>query len=201
MSTEDPRTLTLLLNRMQSGDVDAAERVARALHATLHGDAAFLMRSERPGHTMTGEDLFQSAWIKLMGQERVTWQSRAHFRGAFAKEMRRLLIDHARTRGRLKRGGGAERVPLDELVCVSSDRGVDLLALGEALDRLERMDERKARVVEMKWFFEMTTAEIAHVLGISERQVQKDWEFTRAWLAAELNAGSAATLGAPRSGG
>lgn len=182
MSDNATENLTLLLNAMQSGDREAAERVAGRMHETLGAVADALMRGERAGHTLTGEDLFQMAWMKLMGQQEVTWESRAHFRGAFACEMRRILIDHARRRRREKHGGTFRRVALDDLAEATESRGIDLVEMGDLLEQLGAQSPRHVQVVEMKFFLDMTSSEIAHILGVSTRTVEGDWSFAKAWL-------------------
>lgn len=133
--------------------------------------------------------------MRLVGPSDVSWQNRAHFFGAAAKAIRRILTDHARSRGRLKRGGGrgGARLPLEEEhLVVDGENALDMLALDEALDKLARLDGQKARVVELRYFAGLSVQEVALALGVSESTVARDWQFARVWLHKELAAGTAA---------
>lgn len=146
-----------------------------------------LLQSERKGHTLQATSLVHEAYVRLAGQTRVEWQNRAQFFAVAATAIRRILIDHARTRHRQKRGGGALRLTLSESIeSAADDEGVDILELDDAMTRLAQFDERKARIVEMKYFGGLTTAEVAQALDLSERMISKDWALARAWLHREL---------------
>jgi RNA polymerase sigma factor (TIGR02999 family) len=147
---------------------------------------------ERPGHTLQPTALVHEAYLRLVDQTRVNWQGRTHFFAVGARVMRNLLIDHARARGRAKRGGEWHRVTLADGVAPFEDGDLDheqLLALNGALDRLAALDERQARVVELRFFGGLTVAEVAHLLGVSRRTVEGDWTHARAWLKRELTRG------------
>lgn len=149
----------------------------------------FMARESRD-HTLQPTALVNEAYLRLVDQSRVDWRGRSHFRAVGARVMRRILIDHARRRGGLKRGGDLQRVTLGDSILSPSDPDVDLpelLALNDALDELARLDERQARVVELRFFGGMTTVEIAETLGVSERTVADDWKHGRAWLKRELS--------------
>jgi RNA polymerase sigma-70 factor, ECF subfamily len=155
------------------------------------------LRGERPGHTLNTTALVHEAYLKLVGVERVEWQDRAHFYAAAAGAMRRILIDYARTRKRVKRGGeNAVQVPLVEALDLAVERSEDLLALDEALTRLETQNQRQGRVVECRCFAGLSVDETAAALGISPATVKRDWDFSRAWLNRELgpSAGNPAAL-------
>ena len=128
--------------------------------------------------------------MRLVDQSRVDWKGRTHFLAVGAAAMRRILVDHARARGRAKRGGGWERVTLDAAVAPEGRSEVDVLALHEALEKLTRLDEHQARVVELRFFAGLTVEEVAHVLGVSKRKVEGDWTHAKAWLRAELGSGT-----------
>lgn len=148
------------------------------------------MARENRDHTLQPTALVNEAYLRLVDQSRVDWRGRSHFRAVGARVMRRILIDHARRRGGLKRGGGRQRVTLGDSVLSPPDPDVglpELLALNNALDKLARLDERQARVVELRFFGGLTTVEIAEALGVSERTVADDWKHGRAWLKRELS--------------
>jgi RNA polymerase sigma-70 factor (ECF subfamily) len=147
------------------------------------------LRRERADHTLQPTELVHEAYERLADQTRVNWRGRTHFFAVAAQVMRRLLVDHARQRGRRKRGGGAQRITLGGLADrAGPDLGLEeLVALDRALKKLAELDEREARGVELRYFAGLTTEEIANVLGVSERTVRNDWAFARAWLKRELS--------------
>jgi len=150
---------------------------------------AFMARENRD-HTLQPTALVHEAYLRLVDQSRVNWQGRTHFRAVGARVMRRILIDHARRREGLKRGGGQQRVTLGDSLLQPPDPDVDLpelLSLNDALDKLARLDERQARVIELRFFGGLTMSEIAEALGVSERTVGDDWKHGRAWLRRELS--------------
>ena len=175
---------TLLLRRIESGDREAGAELLELVYGELRDLAAGYMAGERAAHTLQPTALVHEAWVRLMGAEGA-WKDRAHFVGFAALAMRRVLVDHARRRRAEKRGGG-RREPLDTVVAVFEERGADLVALGEALERLEALDPELARIVERRFFAGATNAEVAADLGVSERTVERGWSTARAWLRAEL---------------
>jgi RNA polymerase sigma factor (TIGR02999 family) len=131
--------------------------------------------------------LVHEAFLRVLDQSRVEWRGRTHFLAIGAQAMRRILVDHARRRGRAKRGGGWARIALEDAATISSRRDEDVLAVDEALHKLARLDPRQANIVEMRFFSGMTVAEVAEVLGVSKRTVENEWSVARAWLRRELN--------------
>ena len=176
----DP-SITELLAQARSGDNDAAEAVARAVHGELRVLAASYLSRERPDHTLQPTALVNEAYLKLLGQERVTWKNRSHFFGIAANIMRRILVDHAR-RSHAARRDRANSVTLDESLSVEA-RGVDdILGVHEALDRLAVLDPRQARIVELKFFAGLSLEEIAEVVEVSTATVSREWAMARVWL-------------------
>jgi len=155
----------------------------------LHRLASSYMRRERRNHTLQPTALLNEAYLRLLGQNRTDWRSRAQFFGVAAQFMRRILVDHARARVSAKRLGGAAE-PLDEATVAAPSRPPELLALDEALERLARVDPRKARVVELRYFGGLTVEETADVLEVSAITVMRDWSFAKAWLQRELHHGA-----------
>jgi RNA polymerase sigma factor (TIGR02999 family) len=160
-----------------------------AVYEQLHRMAARQMRRERPGHTLQTTALVNEAYLKLVNQKETDWKNRAHFFGVAARVMRRILVDHARGRLAGKRGGGLEALPLNEALVFSEDRCAQVVALDDALKQLETKDERVSRVVELRFFAGLSVDETAEALRISARTVKRDWNFGRAWLRSELQAG------------
>jgi len=173
--------VTQLLIDWSKGDRAALDQLMPLVNAELRRLAAHYMRRERPGHTLQTSALVNEAYLRLIDQKSVNWQSRAHFFGIAAQLIRQILIDHARKRQSAKRGG-AQRVSLDETAVVSRERSVELLALDEALDRLAAFDPRKARIVELRFFGGLNLDETAEVMGISSPTVQREWRSAKAWL-------------------
>ena len=188
--TAPPSEITELLVRWSNGDSAALERLLPLVEAELHRLAHSYMRRENEDHTLQTTALVNEAYLKLCDQTRVRWQNRAHFFGIAAQLMRRVLIDYARDKGRSKRWGGVYKVELSEAAAVSEAKSVELLALNEALERLEAIDGRKARVVELRYFGGLSVKETAEVLKVSEVTVARDWEMAKALLARELGNGS-----------
>jgi RNA polymerase sigma-70 factor (ECF subfamily) len=178
--------VTEILAAARAGDRSAVERILPAVYDELRERAASYLRRERPGHTLQPTALVHEAYMRLVDQDRIDWRGRAHFLAAASETMRRVLVDHARTRKRHKRGGGAFQVTLDEEVAGAEERDFDVLAVHEALERLAAVDERQARVVELRFFGGMNLDEIAEVLAISPRTAWGEWRHARAWLTAEL---------------
>ncbi len=178
--------LTTLLTAAGHGDGDAAARLFPLIYDKLRHLAQRYMAREKAGHTLQPTALVHEAYLRLFGDQEVEWKSRAHFLGAAAQAMRRILVERARKYRRLKHGGGRDRVLLD-LAGLSNDGSPErILELDEALQRLEAMDKRKCDVVMLRYFTGLSIQETARALGISATTVKLEWTFSRAWLAAEL---------------
>ena len=179
--------ITALLVEVEAGGPDAAERLWQAVYPDLRRIAHHALRQRRSGHSLGTTALVNEAYLKLVPHQQDDWFGRLHFFSVAAKAMRHILIDYARQRGRQKRGGGQDAVPLDEAVLAAEERSDTLLALDEALTRLESRDERLARVVEYRFFGGLTEEEIGHLLHVTERTVRRDWCKAKAWLALALS--------------
>jgi RNA polymerase sigma factor (TIGR02999 family) len=179
--------VTQLLMAWNDGDQSALERLIPLVHAELHRIARRYMRNERAGHTLQTSALINEAYLRLIDAQQVHWQNRAHFFGIAAQLMRRVLVDFARSRGYKKRGGGALQVSLDETMVITKERGEDLVALDEALSALSELDERKGRVVEMRFFGGLSEKEIAEALAVSQETVRRDWRLAKSWLRRRLS--------------
>jgi RNA polymerase sigma-70 factor, ECF subfamily len=178
--------VTELLQAWSAGDEHALQQLIPLVEAELRRLARGYMGRERRGHTLQATALVNEAFVRLVDARRMRWQDRAHFLGISARLMRRVLIDHARSRGYDKRGGGANRVTLTDALLVSPARSVDLIALDRALEGLAALDERKARVVELRFFGGLGVEESAEVLGVSTDTIKRDWRFAKLWLLREL---------------
>ncbi len=174
--------VTGLLVRASGGDASATEELFPLVYDQLRILASRHLASERIGHTLQPTALVNEAYLRLVGPEDVTWENRAHFFGAAAQAIRRILIEHARSRGRAKRGGDAERVALEDFEGQTQGATLDILDLHDSLQRLESMDATKARVVELRYFGGLSLDETARMLGVSVPTVSRHWEFARAWL-------------------
>ena len=179
--------ITGLLSKVQQGDSVAADKLATLVYGELRVMAARAFRRERIDHTLQPTALVNEAFVKLLGSELPSLQNRAHFFGIASRTMRTLLIDYARKKNAGKHGGGWLKVELDENLSHSTVDSKLLLALGVALEQLETLDQRKAKIVEMRFFGGMTNREIAQVLGISMATVGEDWSRAKAWLKRELD--------------
>lgn len=179
-------TITQLLAKWSAGDREAAERVLPLVYEELRRIAARQLRRERDAHTLQATAIVHEAYMRLVGQEGLCWPSRAHFFAFSAHLIRRILVDYARHRNRAKRGGLAERITLVEMAALALPESPDLVALDEALSGLEKVDPRKAAVVELKFFGGLTLEEIAAQLGISPETVGREWRRARAWLYSTL---------------
>jgi RNA polymerase sigma factor (TIGR02999 family) len=178
--------MTELLAAWSDGDRDALDRLLPLVERELHRLAHQYMSRERPDHTLQTGALVNEAYLKLVDQTRVRWQNRAHFFAIAAQTMRRILIDHARRRRYDKRGGGARALPLDEAAHVSDERAAELVALDDALKLLQQVDERKARVVELRYFGGLSIEETAEVLKVSPDTIGREWRRARAFLLREM---------------
>jgi len=182
-----PGEVTNLLIELKNGNRDAESRLMPLVYGELRRLAGLYMRGERPGHTLQATALVHEAYLRLVGHEDVDWQNRAHFFGVAANLMRRILVDHARAKQAKKRGGGDQKVSLDQAVLVRPEAPEQFLALDEALERLAKRDPRQARIVELRYFGGLSEEETAEVLEISVRTVKRDWNVARAWLYQQLN--------------
>jgi RNA polymerase sigma factor (TIGR02999 family) len=182
-----PQEISQLLAEWSDGNQAALDRLYPLVYEELRRMAHRYMSRERKGHTLQTTALINEAYLRLVEQRDVHWQNRAHFFGISAQIMRRILIDHARRYEYLKRGGGGQRVSLDEAAVVAKERGRELLALDEALKNLEAIDPRRSRVVELRFFGGLENEEIALLLKISANTVTRDWNLARAWLHQQLS--------------
>jgi RNA polymerase sigma factor (TIGR02999 family) len=186
--------ITRLLKAWGQGDAAALDRLTPLVYEHLRRLARSYMRKERPGHTLQATALVNEAFVRLVDARNLSWQDRAHFFAVCARIMRRILVDAARSRVALKRGGGAHRdtdptgIDLDRLPAMTSDTSDQVCALDEALNTLARIDPRRAQVIELRFFGGLTVEETSAVLRISPQSVLRDWKIARAWLARELGA-------------
>lgn len=178
--------VTRILREWSGGDQEAAARLLPLVYNELRRQARSYLAGERDAHTLQPTALVHEAYLRLAGQRRVEWQNRSHFYGIAARMMRRVLIDHARAHAAGKRGGSAVHLSLEDVHVPAAERAASLVALDEALEKLELMDERKCRVVEMRFFGGMGDEEIAEALGISTRTVLREWDKARRVLYREL---------------
>jgi RNA polymerase sigma-70 factor, ECF subfamily len=183
--------LTAMLRDSREGNKDALDSLIPLVYDELHRQAHNYLRHERQNHTLQTSALINEAYLRLVAQKDVQWQNRAHFFGVAASLMRRILVDYAKTKNRAKRGGNDEDLPLEEALSViaattNEERKVDLILLDEALHKLENLDERQARIVELRFFSGLTIEETADVLKVSEMTVKRDWNMAKSWLRAEL---------------
>ena len=178
--------VTTLLNRLADGDQEAAAQLVPLIYEELRRLAAQRLQHERPGHTLQATALVHEVYLKLAGQQSAKWQNRVQFFAVASQLMRRVLVDYARTQQRVRRGGGQKKVSLDEVVLIAPDRTDELLAVHESLSRLEKLDARQGRIVELRYFGGLTLDETAEVLHVSPKTVMREWNFAKAWLYGEL---------------
>ena len=181
--------VTRILNAAQQGDAHATEQLLPLVYEELRKIAAHKMAGESTGHTLQATALVHEAWLRLAGSNQESWQNRAHFFGAAAEAMRRILVDHARRKQSLKRGAGAERVELDEAVFELAAPAEELLAVHEALDQLAAEDATAAELVKLRYFVGMTMEEAATALGLAKRTAENLWTYARVWLRREMKGG------------
>ena len=181
-----PQEVTQMLLDWSKGDQQALARLIPVVYGELRRLASRNLRRERADHTLQTTALIHEAYLKLIKQRNVRWQNRAHFFGIAAQLMRRILVDHARTRHRVKRGGAAMRVPLQEVVIAAEGLNINLVSLDEALTRLAAVDPRQGRIVELRFFGGLSVEETAEVLRVSAATVKNDWSVAKAWLHREL---------------
>lgn len=184
---QTPQNVTRLLIGWSKGDKEALDALVPLVYDELRRQAARYLRHERVGHTLQTTALIHEAYLKLVDQKNVHWQNRAHFFGIAAQLMRRILVDHARTKKRAKRGGSEIRVSFSEATLKAKSQDLDIVALDEALERLAEIDEQQSRIVELRFFSGLTVEETAEVLGISPATVKRDWSMAKAWLHREVS--------------
>ena len=184
--------VTELLQNWSNGDRRAQDQLFGAVYNELHRQAARHLQHEHPGLSLQTTDLIHEAYLRLIDQQHVEWQNRLHFYGIAAQVMRRILVDHERSRQAAKRGGSAIRLPLEEAMAVMPGLDLDFIALDEALVRLAAMDPQQSQIVELRFFSGLSVEETAKVLDVSERTVKRDWNVAKAWLRRELSRGGQA---------
>jgi RNA polymerase sigma factor (TIGR02999 family) len=187
MAQASREEVTGLLRAWSDGDQAALDKLMPLVYAELHRLAKRYMGREHAGHTLQTSALVNEAYLRLVDAHGVRWQNRTHFFAVSAQIMRRILVDFARARQNLKRGGGARQVTLDEGLVVSPESGADLLALDEALEKLAALNPRQSKVVELRYFGGLNEEEVAAALNVSSRTVRHDWSLARAWLYRELS--------------
>ena len=184
--TEEPSNVTGLLQAWRQGDESAMAHLMPLVHGELRRIAQRCLNREPSGHSLQATALVHEAYLRLIDAARVDWRDRAHFFALSARVMRRILVDHARTRGAQKRQADAVRVSFDEALAVSNDTSLDFIALDDALEALATFDVRKSRVIELRFFAGLSVEETASVLNVSPETVMRDWRLARAWLQREM---------------
>lgn len=185
--SDNANHITEQLIAWSNGDQAALGQLIPVVYQELRRMADRFLRHEAPGHTLQPTALVHEAWLRLIDQTRVNWQNRAQFFGVAAQMMRRILVDHAKTKHREKRGGDAVKLSLDEIINLSQERAADLIALDEALDALGNFDRRKCSVVELRYFGGLSVEETAEVLSVSPDTVMRDWKLAKAWLYQQMS--------------
>jgi RNA polymerase sigma-70 factor (ECF subfamily) len=183
-----PHEVTQLLVAWTNGDQGARDQLMSVVYQELHRLAHHYMKRESPGHTLQTSALVNEAFLKLIDQRNVQWRNRAHFFGIAAQMMRRILVDYARQRRYAKRGGDARQVTLNDDLIVTDQRSADVVALDEALIELANIDDRKSKVVELRFFGGLSIEEAAEVLAVSPGTVMRDWTLAKAWLQRAMTA-------------
>jgi RNA polymerase sigma factor (TIGR02999 family) len=183
MSQQSPPDITQMLIEMTDGNTEAVNQILPHIYGELRKLASSYLRRERSNHTLQPTALVNEAYLKLVDQKKVVWQNRAHFFGIAAQVMRRILLDHARKHTAEKRGGDAELLPIEEeILIVSHEKSAELIALDEALENLAKIDEQKARIVELRYFGGLSIEETAEVMGVSVPTINRQWRMAKAWL-------------------
>ncbi len=185
--TPAPSEVSQLLHAWSNGDKTALDKLMPLVYGELRQMAKRYMDRQQAGHTLQTTALIHEAYLRLIDQSEAHWQNRAHFFSVAATAMRHILVDHARTQQAAKRGGAAQRVTLDEAAAVSVERAAELVALDDALESLAAFDQRKSRVVEMRYFGGLTVEETAEALQVSPETVARDWRLARTWLLRRLS--------------
>jgi len=183
-------SLAAIIENYNCGDAQAQARLIERLYRDLRRIAAAHLRAERPNHTLQPTALVHEAYARLAGQSEIDLKDRVHFLAIVSHLMRQVLVDYAKARRAAKRGGGGRQVTLDECMFVENTRSLDVLIMDELLERLTKLNARHARIVEMHFFGGLSFEEIADVLGIGLRTVERDWKMARAWLRSEISAGA-----------
>src|SRR5215210_8796330 len=184
---EGEQNITELLIGYGRGNKESLDQLMPLVYDELRRQAARYLRREQPGNTLQTTALIHEAYVRLVDQRNMQWQNRAHFFGIAAQLMRRILVDHARAKKRVKRGGSDIRVSLGEETVAVKGQDLDVVALDEALERLAQIDEQQSRVVELRFFSGLTVEETAEVMHISRATVKRDWSMAKAWLHRELS--------------
>lgn len=190
MSNEPPHEITQILQAWRDGDEAAAERLFPLVYDELRQLAKVYLNRERVNHTLQPTALVHEAYLKMAGQSSLVVENRVHFYALASRVMRRILVDHARQFNAQKRGGSAQRFSIENIDILPEQSAGDLLELNEALQKLEEIDERKCRVVDMRFFGGLKEDEIAEALGVNEKTVRRDWQFAKLWLYRELSRGN-----------
>ena len=177
-----PGTITRLLVDWRDGDKAALDRLVPLVYRELRRLAGYYMRRQRAHHTLQTSALINEAYLRLIDHKNMRWENRAHFYAVAAQAMRRILVDHARSRGYAKRGGGALKVSFDEAAIGAEERGAELIALDDALQDLAELDPRKSQVVELRYFGGLSVEETAEVIGVSSVTVMREWRSAKGWL-------------------
>jgi len=186
MSNQPLSQTTSLVQAVAAGDRLAADQLMAEMYGELRTLARRYLDRERPGHTLQPTALVNEVYLKLVDQSEVDWKGRTHFFALGAQVMRRVLVDHARRKGRAKRGGGLQRAAVD-VSLISARSAADVLAVHEAIEDLGKLDPRQARIVELRFFGGLSVAEVAEVLGLAQRTVEAEWTMIRAWLRRRLS--------------
>lgn len=186
-ATVQTAAITSLLAELGKGRHEVEPRLAEVIHAELRRVAAAYMRRERKNHTLQATALVNEAWMRLAAEPDIAWQNRAHFFAVASRLMRQILVDHARRHRAGKRGGGGQQITLDDQFAAKGVNQADILALNEALDRLNEFDPRACRIVEFHFFGGLSFEEMAVALDVSTRTVKRDWSMARAWLRGQLS--------------
>jgi RNA polymerase sigma factor (TIGR02999 family) len=182
----EQEAITQLIQDCRKGDAEASQKLIAAAYKELRRLAQTFMRHERSNHTLQATALVNEAYVRLVGQEKIEFQDRAHFFAVLANQMRFVLVDHARKTRAAKRGGAAIKLSLDEVYGLGEKRDEEILLVHEALSRLEKLDPKAARVIELRFFGGLTEKEAAQALGVSVATLKRDWVFARSWLFTEL---------------
>ncbi len=188
MTTSNQSEITQVLQTISAGDRSAVDRLMPLVYDDFRSLARHFLGAERPGHTLQATELVNEPFLRLVDIKRVDWKGRSHFFAVGAQAMRRILVEHARAKLRKKRGERPHRVEMSEDLVLTPEKPEDLLAMDEALGKLAKLDERQARIVEMRFFGGLTIEEVAEVLGVSKRTGESEWTMIRAWLRRELTA-------------
>jgi RNA polymerase sigma factor (TIGR02999 family) len=191
-ATPDKGEVTRWLIAGSDGDAHALESLLPLVYEELHRQAVRFFRRERPGHTLQPTALVNEVYLRLINQHDVSWQNRAQFFGIAAQMMRRILVSHARSREAKKRGGTAQHITLEEDMAIAPQRDLNLIALDDALTRLQTIDPDKSRMVELRFFSGLSVEEAAEVMGVSPRTIDRQWQTAKAWLHREISSGKAA---------